>query len=209
MDLKTATREGLFEYASSLIAANQQLVSQNQQLDSDQRTLDAQNKALENQVAELKDQNKWLKTQLFGQKSERLIPQDPRQGNLFDIPDSPPPKTTTVKSFERSARRKPTDTNLNGTLRFGPDVAVEEEIVLPKEVKGLTEKVDYEVIGEKVTERLHQTPAQYLVKRTIRKTIKLKEAGSIHTEAAPPAVIERSFADVSFLTSLLADASKD
>jgi len=139
---------------------------------------------------------------VFGAKSERVVPQDPRQSTLFEVPEQAPSEKTSVKSYERSCRKDPTDTDKENTLHFGEDVPVKETIVLPKQVEGLSEE-EYEVIGEKVTERLVQTPAQFHVERVVRKTVKVKD--SLYTEPAPPAVIERSFADVSFLTGMLVD----
>ena len=89
-------------------------------------------------------------------------------------------------------------------MRFDASVPVEEEVVWPKETEGLP-KDAYEVIGEKVTERLVQKPTQFVVKRTVRKTVKLKKTAAIHTPPAPPAVIERSFADVTLLSGLITD----
>lgn len=146
----------------------------------------------------------WFKRQLFGQKSEKLISQDPKQGTLFDVPENPPPESTTVKEYERAHRRKPTETSEESKIRFDETVPVDEEIIYPDEVKGLNEG-QYEVIGEKVTERLVQTPCQYRVKRTIRKTVKLKKSKTLHTAPAPVGIIERSFAEVSFLTGMIVD----
>lgn len=153
---------------------------------------------------QLQHQNDWLKRQVFGQKSERLVPQDPRQSTLFEVPTEPPPESTTVKSYERGTRRNPTDTEGESNIRFDASVPVDEEVVFPAEVKGLSPD-SYEVIGEKVTERLVQLPAQFRVKRTIRKTVKLKAEQTLHTAPPPAAVIERSFADATLLAGLITD----
>jgi transposase len=78
-------------------------------------------------------------------------------------------------------------------------------IELPNpEVAGLT--VDaYDVIGEKVTYRLAQKPGTYVILKYVRKVIKLKESQALACPPAPPAVLEKSFADVSFLAGLLLD----
>ena len=146
----------------------------------------------------------WFERQVFGRKSERLLPQDPRQSTLFDVPESPPEESTSVKSYERTVRTNPTDTSTESSIRFDDTVPVDEVVVFPKEVEGLPAEA-FEVIGEKVTERLIQIPTQYRVKRTIRKTIKLKEQQTLHTAPAPDSVIERSFADVTFLAGMIAD----
>jgi transposase len=80
-----------------------------------------------------------------------------------------------------------------------------EEIVLPNpemEGKNLEE---YEVVGEKVTLRLAQRPGSYVVLRYVRKVYKGKEDGVFSCPPAPPAVLEKSCADVSFLAGLLID----
>jgi len=181
MDLEGATREELINYVGSITAERDSAVKH---------------------CELLKQRNAWLERQVFGSKSERVIPQDPRQSTLFEVPEEAPSEKTTIKSYERTCRRKPTDTEQESTLRFGDAVPVEEVVVLPKEVEGLSAD-EYEIIGEKVTERLIQTPAQFHVRRTIRKTVKL--GAKLYTEAAAPAVIERSFADVSFLTGMLVE----
>ena len=61
------------------------------------------------------------------------------------------------------------------------------------------------MIGEKVTYRLAQRPGAYVVLKYVRKVIKLKETQQIHCPPAPPAVFEKSLADVSLLAGLLID----
>lgn len=156
-------------------------------------------------IKQQQQQLSWLQRQLFGAKSERLIPQDPRQATLFEVPAEPPAENVSVKEYERTARVNPTDAaDDTSKLRFDASVPVEEEVIWPAETKGL--KADaYEVISSKVTERLMQIPALYKVKRTIRHTVKLKASQTLHTAPAPASVIERSFADVSLLTGLITD----
>lgn len=145
---------------------------------------------------------RWFERQVFGARSERLIAGESRQVPLFEVPETPPAETVTVKSFERTARKTPTVLDESEKARFSESVPVDEVVVLPEEVRDLPEDA-YEVIGEKITERLAYTPVQYRVKRTVRKTIKLKE--QIITAPAPEAVIDKSFADVSFLSGLITD----
>ena len=169
--------------------------------------LDVQTASREELVAgylELQQRVSWFERQVFGQKSEKLIPQDRYQTTLFEVPEEPPAETTSVKDYERRARRNPTDAGDEKGIRFDASVPVDEEIVLPKEVEGLAEDA-FEIIGEKITERLVQIPAQYRLKRTIRKTIKLRSEQTLHTAPAPAAVIERSFADVTLLAGMVTD----
>jgi transposase len=80
-----------------------------------------------------------------------------------------------------------------------------EVIELPNpDLAGLPAQ-DYEVIGEKVTYRLAQRPGAYVVPKYVRKVVKLKAAEALLCPAAPPAVLERSIADVSLLAGVLLD----
>lgn len=159
---------------------------------------------LDDRVCFLENRVEWFKRQLFGVKSEKLIWQDPKQSTLFEVSEEPPVENTTVKAYERGARRNPTDASDLDGIRFDETVPVDEEVIWPKEVEGLSADA-YEVIGEKITQRLAQTPVQYRIKRTIRKTVKLRETKTLHTAPAPAAVIERSFADVTLLAGLITD----
>ena len=57
----------------------------------------------------------------------------------------------------------------------------------------------YEVIGEKVTYRLAQRPGAYVILKYRRPVIKRKDTEVLSCPPAPPAVFEKSFADVSVL----------
>ena len=159
-------------------------------------------------IKDLERQLKWFRTQLVGRKSEkRLFPEDPRQLSLGESFDSClPDKTETVKSYQRRINPKPLEEPNEGDslLRFDPSVPVVTIEVLPDEVKDLPES-DYEVLSEKVTHRLAQRPGSYVVLKYVRKVVKLKAKEKLACAAAPAAVLERSFADVSLLAGILID----
>jgi transposase len=209
IDIENASKEEL-QRAYQVITSQYQILKathnkseeNNKNLKAQYEVLTAQYQKSEEKITLLEHQLEWFKKQYFGAKSERLIPQDPKQGNLFEVPEAPPSQEISVKSYERSGRKTPTNTDDNSRIRFDEKVPVEEIIVLPEEVKDLATN-EYEVIGEKVTERLHQIPSTFKVVRTIRKTVKLKD--KLITAAAPYSVIERSFADGSFLGSLITE----
>src|SRR6185369_6599728 len=89
-------------------------------------------------------------------------------------------------------------------LRFDASVPVEVLTVPNPALAGLGPE-DYEVIGEKVTYRLAQRPGAYVILKYVRPVIKRKDAESLSSPPAPPAVFEKSFADVSLLAGLLVD----
>jgi transposase len=167
---------------------------------------------LQARTAELERQNAWFKRQLFGRKSERRLREpDPQQlplglaSAVSDLAEHPPSPTETVKAYQR---RAPFTALTAGPeergLRFDASVPVEVIAVPSPEMRGLPPEA-YEVIGEKVTYRLAQRPGAYVVLKYVRPVVKLKETQVLVSAPAPAAVLERSFADVSFLAGLLID----
>ncbi|HKA53428.1 MAG TPA: IS66 family transposase [Candidatus Binatia bacterium] len=176
-------------------------------------TLLRQNEVLAHQAAELQRQVEWFKRQLFGQKSERRLRQpDARQLPLAGLlpggenpGEVPPPPTETVKAYQRHPQfASLEDAPDESGLRFDPSVPVEVITVPNPDLVGLT-AADYEVIGEKVTYRLAQRPGSYVLLKYVRTVIKRKETETLSCPPAPPAVLEKSLADVSLLAGLLLD----
>ena len=170
------------------------------------------NKKLAEENSDLKQQLAWLKKQLFGKKSEKRleIATGATQLSLGEVihdeSEESAVKTVVVAEHERKANKKDfTDAVEDKGLRFDADVPVTTIVVPNKEVEGLEEGKDYEVISKKVTYRLAQKPAVYEVIKYERDVVKLKESEKIVTAPAPEAVIETSIADVSFLAGLLID----
>lgn len=164
----------------------------------------------EEKIKELEHQLDWFKRQLFGEKSEKRLPVESSEqlhlGELLED-ETPPPAKETIKEYQR--RRRPKE-SFEGTpedsgLRFDENTVPVEVIEVPNpELEGLEEGA-YEVVSEKTTYRLAQRPGSYVVLKYIRKTVKLKEEGVLSTPPAPATVLEKSFADVSFLAGLLID----
>jgi len=162
--------------------------------------------------AKLKRQLEWFQRQLFGRKSEkRLREPDPDQLSLAGMlttpvapADQPPPSTETVKAYQRRFRLTGADLADESELRFDDSVPVQEIVLTNPEVATLPPDA-YEVIGEKVTYRLAQRPGAYVILKYRRPLIKRKDTEALSCPPAPPAVFEKSFADVSVLVGLLLD----
>jgi transposase len=168
---------------------------------------------LRQQNAELTRQVEWFKRQLFGRKSERRLREpDAQQLPLAGLlpaeaapADAPPPPTETVKAYQRRPRFAALEaTPEESGLRFDGSVPVEVIEVPNPELAGLSTD-DYEVIGEKITYRLAQRPGAYVILQYVRKVIKRTATEELSCPPAPPAVLEKSFADVSILAGLLLD----
>ena len=115
------------------------------------------------EIVNLRRQVAWFQRQIFGQKSEKRLPElEGVQGTLgepFDaVPDVVPPnKKTRVASHERASKpNPPTDGADESTLFFDDQKVPVEVINVPNlDAVGLAAD-DFEVIGEKVTHRLAQ-----------------------------------------------------
>jgi len=172
---------------SSLYLNNQELLQKNQEL--------------EQQVA-------WFKKQIFGQKSEKILWEKPNAqqlslGEQFEKQEPVVDKEITVKSYTKTKVIKE-DSNNNDAqgLRFSQEVKVEEILLpLPPECEGK----EYEVIDTRVTHTLAQTQSSYFVKRYLRPIVKIKETNQVVNAAAKELVLERSFADTTFLAGILVD----
>lgn len=164
----------------------------------------------ESEIAELKAQLKWFQSQIFGRKSERRLAGDSKYvqltlGSLLEE-ETPPTPTETVKEYQRRVKpEKLSESSEDESgLRFSSDVPVKTITLKPEEVASLEEGKDYEVIGEKVTHRLAQRPASYVVLKYVRPVVKLKDA-EVVSRSAPEGIFDRSFADVSLVAGILVD----
>lgn len=171
---------------------------------------DASIAALTQQVATLQHQLDWFKRQLFGRKSERLLPlTDPQQlhlGEGLPVPEVPPAAPAKpVAAHTRKAPRRDVAEGAESVPFFDASKVPMVEIGLSTpEIEALTPD-QYEVIGEKVSYRLAQQPASYTVMKYVRPVIKRLDTGVIVTVPAPLGVIEGSRADVSFCAGMLVD----
>jgi transposase len=153
-----------------------------------------------------------LQRQLFGRKSEkRLRDPDPDPLSLAGMlttpvppAEPPPPPTETVTAYQRRFRLTGAEGSDESELRFDAAVPV-QEIRLPNpDVADLPPEA-YTVIGEKVTYRLAQRPGAYVILKYIRPVVKRKDTAALSCPPAPPAVFEKSFADVSVVAGLVID----
>jgi transposase len=168
-------------------------------------TLSTNNTTLTTQVTELKQQLDWLKRQLFGSRSDRrLLPENIDQltlgESLHPHDDAVPVPELTVRAHVRTKRSAIPE---EAPPRFDDSVPVEVINIVNSEVIGHEE--DYDFVKERITERLAQRPGSYVRLRYVRKVYKKKETGLFACPPAPESVLDKSFADVSFLAGLLID----
>jgi transposase len=164
-------------------------------------------------IQSLEQQLSWFKRQIFGEKSEkRDMTDNPYQQTIADLlkelPDAPK-SSDDEKQTVTYQRGKAKKNNLDGTpddsgLRFDEQVPVEEIEQSAPELDGPNAD-DYEIIGHKTTYRLAQRPGSYVVLKYTRPVVKQRSTQCIHTTPAPANVLDKSFADVSFLAGLIID----
>jgi transposase len=153
---------------------------------------------------DLKRKIEWLQRQIFGEKSERRpVESDPRQLTLGEWHEgaAPAPAEVTVAEHRRRVRSSNDEEGDDeGQLRFDDALPV-EEIRLPH--PPLDD--DHEIVSEKITYRLAQRPASYVLLKFVRPVVKRKSDATLSCPLAPPAVLGKSLADVSLLACMLID----
>ena len=166
----------------------------------------------EREIVHLRRRIAWFERQIFGQKSERRLPEpEGLQGTLgesFDVvpDDTLPPKKSKVAAHEREQKVKnPTELG-DDTEQFFDESKVPVEVVqVPNpEVEGLDPE-DYEIIGEKVSHRLAQRPGSYVILKYVRPVIKRRDTQVISCPPAPAGVLDGCRADVSFVAGMMVD----
>jgi len=164
--------------------------------------------ALQAQVQSLQIQLDWFKRQLFGAKSEKRLEVDPAlQADLLaalgkDL--SAPTRPETEKITYQRCKSRGDRTVSDAGLRFDDSVPVETLVLSSPELADVPEN-EQVLITEKITYRLAQRPGSYVVIKTVRPVIKRKDNGALITAPAPPNVLDKSIADVSFLAGMLVD----
>ena len=163
------------------------------------------------EIIQLRRQVAWFQRQIFGQKSERRLPEpEGEQGILGEafsaIPaQSEPNKKTAVAGHFRESKQKPLDGADESALFFDAQkVPVQVVAIANPEIDGL-DPADYEVIGEKVSHRLAQRPGSYVILKYVRPVIKRLDTQSISCPVAPVSVVDGSRADVSFIAGMIVD----
>ena len=165
----------------------------------------------EARIQSLEHQLNWFKRQLFGEKSEkRDMTDNPHQHTiadlLKDLPETPARReedTETITYQRGKAKKNALDGSPDDSgLRFDDSVPVEEIVLSAPELDG-PDADNYAIISYKVTYRLAERPGSQVVLKYTRPVLKKKSSQQLITTPAPANVLDRSFADVSFLAGML------
>jgi transposase len=161
--------------------------------------------ALEAENSELRAQLAWFKRQIFGRKSEKQILPNADQQNLFETEAQAHAENPgkLVREHRRRTRRRGDEVNDSG-LRFDDTVPQTIIDVPAPELTG-DQADQYEIIGYKDSARLAQLRSIFRVLIYRRPIVHHKGEQSVSVPAAPEAVLEGCYADVSLLAGLLVD----
>lgn len=164
--------------------------------------------ALVEENKQLKARIAWFEKQLFGSKSEKRVIDNPYQEDLLapltTTPAEPEAKITVSYQRGTAKKQRPEDCVTDAGLRFSDEVPVEVIRITPPELQGDNAK-DYEIIDTKISRKLAQQPASYVVLQYETPVIKHKATQAITTTPMPAQVLDSSLADVSLLVGLIID----
>jgi transposase len=165
------------------------------------------------EITSLKNRIAWFENQMFGQKSEKRIIDNPYQASLLSEPtetemEAVPEKK--VNGYKRGTAKKARnqDCITDNGLRFSDEVPIEKIDVIPVELSG-PDADQYEIIDTKITRKLAQKAASFVVLEYHLPVLKKKvgeavaEGPELITTAMPEQVLEGSIADVSLIVGLL------
>ncbi|MEN6569579.1 MAG: IS66 family transposase [Rikenellaceae bacterium] len=186
-------------------------------LESNISKLESNISKLESNISKLEYELTWLRKKLFGKMSERFINSDPdaRQLDIFgeQLSDKEREELESAAKQEQelitrtitaSKPRKPRKDVSFENLR------VEETVIEPEGINS----EDYVCIGSEETNRLAYKPAEFYVKRTIRKKYALKSQSAeldgqqesrpaIVIAPLPDSPIHKCMADTSLLSEII------
>jgi transposase len=153
----------------------------------------------------LEEQIAWLKRQIFGKKSERVVDANQEQLQLdgFESMDQRKAETQTIPAHDRKKR---TSTG-EDAITLPEDLPVETTVIdIPEEEKVCKETgVALQKIGEEISHKLAYRPGSYFLKRIVRPKYahpKQEEKGVI-TAPMPDSLLPKCRADESLLADII------
>ncbi len=120
-------------------------------------------KELQNEVAHLKEQMTWLKRQLFGQRSEKILTNENQLflPGLEELQNPEPATKKPISAHERRIQQR----NGKDKITLPPDLPVERQIIDLAEEEKICSETGQELdkIGEEVTRKIAYKPGSYFV----------------------------------------------
>ena len=156
-------------------------------------------------ILHLEEQLAWLKRQIFGKKSERIVDANPEQLKLDGFEEEAQQKTE-IQNIPAYERKKRTSTG-EDTIKLPDDLAIETTVIdIPAEEKICKETgTSLQKIGEEVSHKLAYRPASYFLKRIIRPKYVHpgQEEKGIVIAPMPDSLLPKCRADESLLADII------
>ena len=176
-------------------------------MDNTQTTLESASKtieALQSEIARLKEQLAWFQKQVFGKRSEKIIPSCPMHPTLFDL-DAIPKSEEAVRQI-KAHTQKHSKSKESAKISFPEDLPIERVVIDVKEHEKICPVTGKQLvkIGEDITQKLAHKPGSFYIKEFIRFKYALKGTEqTIITAPLPESLFLRCKADESFLADVL------
>jgi transposase len=161
--------------------------------------------SVKNQLTVLREQFEWLRRQVFGKRSERIINND-EQLYLPGLELPVEEENKKIKQIPAHERKKP---NRNGKdkITLPENLPIERQVIdLPEEEKKCPQTGESLIkIGEEISRKLAHRPGSYFIKEIVRSKYaapKNPDAG-VMTVPLPESLLSRCFADESLLADIL------
>jgi len=164
---------------------------------------------LEGEIKLLNEQLGWLKRQVFGKRSEKVAPTSEEQlvFDGFGEIENPVEEKQEVPDHKRSKGKK----KASDKVAVPKDIPIEKKVIdLPEEEKVCPKTGKPLVkIGEEVTSKLAHRPGSFFIKQTIRLKYALPQGEGVSCAELPDSLLDRCFADESFLAEILVNKFSD
>lgn len=164
------------------------------------------NESLRKEINYLKEQLAWFQRQLFGARSEKIVPSSSEQPTLFDLNLLSKSEETEEKQIKGHTRRS--FKNKDSTKISFPENLPVQRIIIDLEehekICPLTNKPLIK-IGEEVSQKLAMASASYYIKEIVRPKYAAPKGAeeAIFVAPLPDSLLSRCKADESFLADIL------
>ena len=158
-----------------------------------------QQQSLEQQalITKLQHELDWLKRQLFGQKSERFIPDQSQLSLELGIENAPLPQQTQPVTYQRTQGRKSPG---HSRGEMPTHLPIHDTTIQPdQDVSG------WRKIGEEISWEYEYTPGSLFINRTIRPTYASPDNQSLITAPLPSRPVEKGNFSAGFMAHVTVD----
>lgn len=164
------------------------------------------NKSLQKEISSLKEQLAWFQRQLFGKRSEKIIPTSPDQLTLFDLSLLSKSEEIEEKQIKAHTRRSSKNKDLT-KISFPDNLPVKRTIIDLDEHEKICPLTNKPLIkiGEEVSQKLAMISASYYIKETVRPKYAAPKGAeeAIFIAPLPESFLPRCKVDESFLADIL------